>query len=70
MGSKGRLWLLPDYGVAALATGLALVLQFMVIPWFGGDPNSSPFMVFFATVLVASWLEVIDQPPNTAYRVY
>lgn len=70
MRSEVRLRPLPDYGVAALATGLALVLQFMLIPWFGGDPNSRPFMVFFATVLVASWLGSINQPPSTADRVY
>ncbi|MDQ4128848.1 MAG: PAS domain S-box protein [Actinomycetota bacterium] len=43
------------YGVAALAVAVALVLQALLIPLFGGDPNSSPFMVFFAAVIVAAW---------------
>jgi len=38
-----------------LAVGPALVLQFVLISLFGGDPNSSPFIVFFAAVIVAAW---------------
>jgi len=38
------------------AVGLALLLQWLLIPWFGVDPNTSPFMVFFAAVMVAAWL--------------
>lgn len=70
MGSEVRLRQLPDYGVAAMATGLALDLQFMLIPWFGGDPNSRPFMKVLAAVPGASWLGSINQPPNIADRVY
>src|SRR4051794_11235891 len=29
--------------VAVLAVGLALVLQLLLVPWFGIDPDSSPF---------------------------
>jgi PAS domain S-box-containing protein len=46
---------LLGYGIAVLAVGLALLLQFVLTPFFGGDPNSSPFMVFFAAVMVAAW---------------
>ena len=44
------------YAAAVVAVGLALLLQMLLVPWFGGDPNQSPFMVFFAAVLVAAWL--------------
>ncbi len=37
------------------AAALALALQMLLIPSFGGSPNSSPFMVFFAAVIVAAW---------------
>ena len=65
MGSEARLRPLPDYGIAALATGGALVLHIML---FGGDPNSSPFMMDFDAVLVACWLGVINQPQSNADR--
>src|SRR5215216_38910 len=53
--SKARLRPLLDYGAAVLAVGLALLLQFVLIPLFGGDPNSSPFMPFVAAVMVVAW---------------
>jgi len=46
---------LLDFGLAVLAVGLALLLQFVLIPLFGGDPDYSPFMLFFAAVIVAAW---------------
>ncbi len=51
--ARNRPWL--NYGVAVLAVGLALLLQFVLVPLFGGDPDSSPFMLFFAAVMVAAW---------------
>jgi hypothetical protein len=43
------------YGAAVVAVGLALLLQLLLGLRFGGDPNLSPFMIFFAAVMVASW---------------
>jgi PAS domain S-box-containing protein len=43
------------YAAVVVAVGLALLLQMLLVPWFGGDPNLSPFMVFFAAVMVAAW---------------
>jgi PAS domain S-box-containing protein len=43
------------YGVAVLATGCAFVLQAMLIPLFGGGPNSTPFLVFFAAIMASAW---------------
>ena len=43
------------YAAAVVAIGLALLLQMLLVPLFGGDPNLSPFMVFFAAVMVAAW---------------
>jgi PAS domain S-box-containing protein len=43
------------YGAAVVAAGLALLLELLLVPWFGGNPNQSPFMIFFAAVMVASW---------------
>jgi PAS domain S-box-containing protein len=43
------------YGVAVLATGCAFVLQAMLIPLFGGGPNSTPFIVFFAAIMASAW---------------
>ena len=43
------------YGVAVLAVGLALVLQLLLMPWFGASPDATPFIVFFAAVMVAAW---------------
>ena len=37
------------------AAALALALQMLLIPSFGVSTNSSPFMVFFAAVIVAAW---------------
>ncbi len=41
--------------MAVVAVGLALLLRMLLVPWFGGDPNLSPFMMFFVAVMVASW---------------
>jgi len=38
-----------------LATGCAFVLQAMLIPLFGGGPNSTPFLVFFAAIMASAW---------------
>ncbi len=43
------------YGVAVLAVFLALLLQLVLIPSLGGDPRTSPFLLFFAAVMVAAW---------------
>ncbi len=43
------------YGAAALAVAVALGLQAVLIPLFGGGSDSSPFMIFFAAVIVAAW---------------
>jgi PAS domain S-box-containing protein len=48
--------ILLRYGVAVLAVGLALVGQLLLVPWFGGDPDATPFIPFFAAVIVAAWL--------------
>jgi PAS domain S-box-containing protein len=53
--SRARFKPLLDYGIAVLAVGLALLFQFLLTPMFGGDPDSSPFMLFFAAVMVAAW---------------
>ena len=53
--SKGKLRPLLDYGIAVLAVGLALLLQFVLTPVVGGDPDSSPFMLFFAAVMISAW---------------
>jgi diguanylate cyclase (GGDEF)-like protein/PAS domain S-box-containing protein len=39
-----------------VAVGLALLLQLLLIPLFGGDPDRDPFTMFFAAVIVAAWL--------------
>jgi PAS domain-containing protein len=44
------------YGVAVLATGLALLLQVVLIPWFEVEPDASPFMMFFAAVMAAAYV--------------
>jgi PAS domain S-box-containing protein len=38
-----------------LATGAALALQAMLVPFFGTGPNSTPFIVFFAAVMASAW---------------
>jgi K+-sensing histidine kinase KdpD len=43
------------YGAAAVAVMLALLFQILLIPLFGARPNASPFMAFFAAVMVAAW---------------
>ncbi|HSL00977.1 MAG TPA: PAS domain S-box protein, partial [Rubrobacteraceae bacterium] len=43
------------YGVAVVVVGLALLAQFALTPVFGGDSNSSPFMMFFAAVIIGAW---------------
>jgi K+-sensing histidine kinase KdpD len=43
------------YAAAVVAVGLALLLQMLLVPWFGSPPNQSPFMVFFAALVVAAW---------------
>jgi PAS domain S-box-containing protein len=32
-----------------------LLIQSLLVPMFGGDPDASPFIVFFAAVMVAAW---------------
>jgi PAS domain S-box-containing protein len=54
MDELRRSWT-AQYGVAVVAAGLALLLQMLLVPWFGGAPNQSPFMIFFIAVMVASW---------------
>ena len=44
------------YGVAVLTAGLALLLQVVLIPWFGVEPDASPFMMFFAAVMIAAYV--------------
>ena len=43
------------YGVPGLAVGLALVLQLLLVPWFGADPDTISFLLFFAALIVAAW---------------
>jgi PAS domain S-box-containing protein len=43
------------YGVAVAAGVLALLIQSLLVPMFGGNPDASPFIVFFAAVMVAAW---------------
>src|SRR3712207_3625664 len=43
------------YGVAVLAVGLALVLQLLLVPWFGTGLDATPFLLFFAAVIVTAW---------------
>jgi PAS domain S-box-containing protein len=43
------------YGAAVAAVALTLLLQALLIPLFGVGPNASPFMAFFAAVIVAAW---------------
>ena len=43
------------YGVAVLAVGVALVLQLLLVPWFGAGPDAAPFIMFFAAVIAAAW---------------
>ena len=43
------------YGAAVATVALALLLQTLLIPLFGVGPNASPFMAFFAAVIVAAW---------------
>jgi PAS domain S-box-containing protein len=43
------------YGVALLAVGLALLVQMLLIPWFETSPDATPFLTFFAAVMVAAW---------------
>jgi hypothetical protein len=56
------------YGVAGLAVGLALVGQLLLVPWFGGDPDTTPFITFFAAVIAAAWFgawgRVLWPPPS------
>src|SRR5688572_22992884 len=51
--ARSRPWL--NYGVAVLVVGLALLLQFVLVPLFGGDPDNNPFIMFFAAVVVTAW---------------
>ncbi len=44
------------YGSAIVAVGLALLVQSLLVPLFGAGPDASPFMVFFAAVMVAAYL--------------
>ena len=43
------------YGMALLAVGLALLVQILLVPWFEASPDASPFLTFFAAVMVAAW---------------
>jgi PAS domain S-box-containing protein len=43
------------YGAAVAAAILALLIQYLLVPLFGVNPDASPFMVFFAAVVVAAW---------------
>ena len=43
------------YGAAVAAGVLALLIQSLLVPAFGGNPDASPFIVFFAAVMVAAW---------------
>ena len=45
----------PRYALAVLSVGLALLMQLTLIPLVGGDPRSSPFLLFFAAVMVSAW---------------
>jgi signal transduction histidine kinase len=60
------------YGVAVLTTGLALLLlQVLLIPWFGVEPDASPFMMFFAAVIdLHQRLQAFtdDHPPGSEVR--
>jgi K+-sensing histidine kinase KdpD len=51
MGSRRPL----GYGVAVLVVGLALLLQLLLAPWLGGDPDNNPFILFFGAVIFAAW---------------
>src|ERR671926_478487 len=53
-GPEGHSALLR-YGVAVLVVGLAVVAQMLLIPWFGGDPDATPFIMLFGAVVVAAW---------------
>jgi PAS domain S-box-containing protein len=46
---------LPAYGVAVLVTGSALLLQLLLVPWLGGNPDNNPFILFFGAVIFAAW---------------
>jgi PAS domain S-box-containing protein len=46
---------LLGYVVAALAVGSALLLQFLLVPLLGGDPDSIPFIPIFGAVIFAAW---------------
>lgn len=43
------------YGVALLAVGLALLVQMLLVPWFETSPDATPFLTFFAAMMVAAW---------------
>ena len=43
------------YGVAVAAGAVALLIQSLLIPMFGVSPYATPFLVFFAAVMVAAW---------------
>jgi PAS domain S-box-containing protein len=43
------------YGAAVAAGVLALVIQSLLVPLSGMSPNATPFLVFFAAVVVAAW---------------
>ncbi len=46
---------LLGYVVAALSVGLALLLQSLLVPLLGGNPDSNPFILFFGAVIFAAW---------------
>ena len=55
VSSRRTRQLAGHYGVAVVAVGLALLLQWLLFPLFGVEANASPFMMFFAAVMVAAW---------------
>jgi two-component system sensor histidine kinase/response regulator len=55
VSSRRTRQLAGHYGVAVVAVGLALLLQWLLFPLFGVEANASPYMMFFAAVMVAAW---------------
>ena len=48
---------LLGYVVAALSVVLALLLQSLLVPLLGGNPDSNPFILFFGAVILAAWFD-------------
>ena len=47
--------MLPTIPLTLLAVGLALLVQMLLVPWFEMSPEATPFLTFFAAVMVAAW---------------